>query len=124
MIAKIKVVTQEEFDAQLEKASDEKDLTLAQKGQKAFSLNGCISCHNIEKGGKAGTGPALFGKFGTEETLVGGAKVMIDENYIRESIMDPAAKVVNGFSPVMPPFQGRISEQDLAAIIEFIKSLK
>jgi cytochrome c oxidase subunit 2 len=55
---------------------------------------------------------------------VGGAKVMIDENYIRESIMDPAAKVVNGFSPVMPPFQGRISEQDLAAIIEFIKSLK
>jgi cytochrome c oxidase subunit 2 len=62
--------------------------------------------------------------FGTQEKLTGGATVTVDENYIRESMMVPNAKLVEGFAPVMPAFAGRLSDDDVDALTAFIKSLK
>jgi cytochrome c oxidase subunit II len=62
--------------------------------------------------------------FGSERTLADGRTVLADDNYLRESIMVPLAKVVNGFQPVMPPFQGRITEEQLMQLIAYVKTLK
>jgi cytochrome c oxidase subunit 2 len=62
--------------------------------------------------------------FGHEVELVNGKKVMADENYIRESIENPNAKIVKGFNPVMPTFKGQITEAEMNALIAYIKSLK
>ncbi len=56
--------------------------------------------------------------------LDGGKRVIADENYLRESILDPAAKVVAGFQPVMPTYQGRLKDSEITAIIEYLKTLE
>src|SRR5450432_1491900 len=93
----------------------------AEQGQKIYSNKGCLACHTTT--GVPGVGPSWKGIWGKEEaTNVG--KVKIDENYIRESILDPQAKIVTGFGPVMPTFRGQISDQELNEVIAYIESLK
>ena len=58
------------------------------------------------------------------ELMTGGPPVKVDENYLRESMMDPQAKIVMGFAPAMPTYQGKLSDKDIDGLIEFIKSLK
>ena len=70
-----------------------------------------------------GRGPVLANLFGHQVELQGGSKVLADEAYIRESIVQPGAKVVAGFQPVMPPFQGMVSEEQLLQLIVYVKSL-
>jgi cytochrome c oxidase subunit 2 len=89
-------------------------------GEKLFSQLACNTCHKADKSGR---GPSLEGKFGTVETLQDGQTVTIDENYVRESIMTPRAKVVAGFDPVMPTFQGIVSEEQVLQLIAYVKSL-
>lgn len=125
MIARLKVVTQEEFDKWLIEESEIGLLPLAQRGAKYFQTRACASCHNVDNPA-AKIGPSLYQKWGHEEEMADGTKVVFDENYVRESMMLPQAKISKGFpkpSP-MPSFQGQISESELAAIIEYIKGLK
>lgn len=125
MITRLKVVTQEEFDKWLIDESEIGLLPLAQRGAKYFQTRACASCHNVDNAAVK-IGPSLFQKWGHEETMDDGSKVVFDENYVRESMMLPQAKIAKGFprpSP-MPSFQGQISESELAAIIEYIKGLK
>lgn len=125
MVAKLKVVTQEEFDKWLTEESEIGLLPLAQRGAKYFQTRACASCHNVDNP-IAKVGPSLFQRWGKEETLDDGTKITFDENYVRESMMLPQAKIAKGFpkpSP-MPSFQGQVSESELAAIIEYIKGLK
>ena len=125
MLTKLKVVTQEDYEKWLVSESEIGTLPLAERGKKYFQTRACLSCHSVDSPA-AKVGPSLFQKWGKEENLDGGAKVTFDENYVRESIMDPQAKIVAGFpkpSP-MPSFQGQLSESELAAIIEYIKGLK
>ena len=82
----------------------------------------CQGCHSTD--GSARVGPSFKGIFGKEETMSDGSKVKVDENYIRESLMDPAAKIVNGYNPVMPTFKGQLRDSQIDGIIEYIKSLK
>jgi cytochrome c oxidase subunit II len=89
-------------------------------GGKLFQSLACNTCH-LEGG--QGKGPVLTNLFGHEVELQGGAKVMADEAYIRESIVNPQAKIVNGFLPVMPTFQGLVTEEQLLQLIAFVKSL-
>ncbi len=79
-------------------------------------------CHSLD--GTAGTGPSFKGIYGHPVQLEGMAPVMVEDNYIRESILEPDAKIVKGFQPVMPTFKGKLSDKDITALIEFIKSLK
>jgi cytochrome c oxidase subunit 2 len=94
----------------------------AQAGERIFQGRGCTSCHSVD--GRTGVGPTLQGVFGTQVILANGSKVLADENYIRESILEPAAKTVAGFDPVMPTYQGRIKDKEITVIIEYLKTLK
>jgi cytochrome c oxidase subunit 2 len=122
-MATLKVVTQQEYDAWLEEESQVGSLPLAQRGQKLFQSKACASCHSVADA-TTKVGPALFHKFGTTEHTDQG-DVAVDENYVRESILNPNAKIVNGFPKgVMPTFQGQLNETELNALIEYVKTLK
>jgi len=92
----------------------------ADKGRALMQNLGCFSCHRVDASAMA---PQLVGLFGSKVHLVGGGIVAADENYIRESVVNPAAKIVAGFQNIMPVFQGRLSEDDLLNIVAYIKSL-
>ncbi|HTT22388.1 MAG TPA: cytochrome c oxidase subunit II [Candidatus Sulfotelmatobacter sp.] len=93
---------------------------LSASGEKMFAELGCATCHRSDSQGR---GPNLQGMFGKTVLLEDGRLVTADENYIRESILDPGAKVVRGFKPVMPTFQGLVSEEQLNALVAYVKSL-
>jgi len=88
-------------------------------GEKLFQSLACNTCHV-----QGGRGPVLTNLFGHEVELQGGGKVVADEAYIRESIVLPQAKVVAGFPPLMPTFQGMVTEEQLLQLIAYVKSLK
>jgi cytochrome c oxidase subunit 2 len=92
-------------------------------GEMVFNENACVTCHKRDG---TGSGPSLAGVPGSTVLLSDGRSVLADDNYLRESVMNPQAKVVKGYpvpSP-MPPFQGRLSEEDLMRVIAYVKSLK
>ena len=93
---------------------------LALTGEKLFSELGCVTCHRTDAQGR---GPNLVGIFGKPVLLEDGRTVTADENYVRESILQPAAKIVNGYKPIMPTFQGQISDEQLNALVAYVKSL-
>ena len=91
-----------------------------QQGQKLFSDLGCVTCHKPDGSGR---GPVLQGLFGKTVALNNGQTVLADEAYVRESVLNPQAKITAGFEPVMPTFQGQISEDGLLQLIAYVKSL-
>jgi len=93
---------------------------LIEKGKQLAQANGCLGCHSTD--GSKLVGPTWNGLYGSERELQDGSKVTADEAYLKESIVDPGAKVVKGYSPVMPSFS-QLSDEDLQALIEYIKSL-
>jgi cytochrome c oxidase subunit 2 len=94
--------------------------SLADTGQGLFQSLGCNTCHRLDTQGR---GPNLTGVFGRPVLLDDGRTVTADENYVRESILNPGAKVVSGFKPIMPTFQGIVSDEQLNALVAYIKSL-
>jgi cytochrome c oxidase subunit 2 len=97
------------------------DNVLVAEGQKLYAKKACIGCHTTT--GARLVGPSWKGIWGKQEITDHGP-VTVDENYIRESVLDPQAKIVAGFPPTMPPFRGQISDQEIDEIIAYIKSLK
>jgi len=93
---------------------------LSASGEKVFAE---LGCGHVPSPRCPGARPNLQGLFGKTVQLEDGRTVTADENYIRESILDPGAKVVQGFKPVMPTFQGIISEEQLNALVAYVKSL-
>ena len=87
-----------------------------------FFSDFCNPCHSID--GSRLVGPSWKGIWGQEEELADGTKVMIDENYVRESILEPMKKVTKGYPPAMPTFKGLLTDQDIDYLIAYIKSLK
>jgi len=94
--------------------------SLSANGQQLFLQLGCATCHRTDTQGR---GPMLAGLYGKQVQLDDGRSLVADENYIRESILNPGAKVVSGFKPIMPTYQGQVSEESLAALVQYIKSL-
>jgi cytochrome c oxidase subunit 2 len=92
--------------------------SMASTGARIFQQMGCGSCHDAE-----GLAPPMAGVFGSSVTLASGDRVLADEGYIRESILDPRAKIVAGYAPIMPTFQGQFSEEELSQLVAYIKSL-
>ncbi len=119
MIGTIVVMQPTEYQAWLSGGAPEG--SLASQGQKLFQDLACITCHRSDAQGR---GPNLEGVFGSKVDLSDGSSVTADEAYIRESILSPSAKVVAGFQPIMPTFQGLVSEEQLIQLVEYIKSLK
>lgn len=94
--------------------------TMAERGAKLFNDLACNTCH-LDNG--QGRGPSLKDLVGKTVEMNDGSMMLVDESYLRESILNSQAKIVKGFTPLMPTFQGLISEEGLAALIEHIKSL-
>ncbi|MFQ5584044.1 MAG: c-type cytochrome, partial [Calditrichia bacterium] len=97
-------------------------MSLAEFGEQLYVSKACVTCHKID--GSAGTGPSFLNIFGTKEMLNDGTDVLVDENYIRESVLNPLAKITAGYQPVMPTYQGILKERQIDALIAFIKSLQ
>src|SRR5271165_1646169 len=93
---------------------------LSATGEKIFAELGCSTCHRTDAQGR---GPNLQGVFGKPVQLEDGRTVNADENYLRECILDPGAKRVKGFQPIMPTFQGLVSEEQVNALVAYIKSI-
>jgi cytochrome c oxidase subunit 2 len=94
--------------------------TPVQAGEKLFTQFDCVNCH---ASGRRQRCPNLTGLYGTVVPLAGGGSARFDEAYIRESILDPKAKIAAGFEPLMPTFRGQVSEEQMLALIAYIKSL-
>jgi len=94
--------------------------SLAESGAKLFQDLACSNCHHSDNSGRC---PSLVGVFGSTVKLSGGGMVTADEGYLRESILQPNAKIVAGYQPVMPTFQGLVTEEGVLQLVEYIKSL-
>jgi cytochrome c oxidase subunit II len=101
-------------------ASGKAEGSLASQGEKLFQEFGCTTCHRPDSGAR---GPNLQGLYGRPVRLSDNRVVVADDNYIRESVLNPNAKVVAGFQPIMPTFQGVVSEEGLIQITEYIKHM-
>jgi len=94
--------------------------SMASSGEKLFQDLGCANCHRADAQGRC---PNLVGLFGTTVQLAGGGTVKADAAYVRESILSPNAKIVAGFQPIMPTFQGLVTEEGVTQLVEYVKSL-
>lgn len=120
MIGTVVVMEPTEFDNWLSGNSSQQ--TPAAAGEQLYQSLGCVSCHGTK--GEGGRGPALAGLFGKQVFLTNGQTVTADESYIKESIEDPSAKLVSGFGPIMPTFQGQVTPEQVIQLTAFIKSLQ
>ena len=113
---------QASFDAWATEGADAA-LSLVDLGRKVFDDKGCNACHTVSKADKAsgGIGPGLWGEWGETEKLADGTSVRFDENYVRESIVKPGARLVAGFDDVMPPIP--LEEREMLAVIAYLQSL-
>jgi len=116
-----KVIVMEPADFQIWLAGGEHEGSPAAEGKKMFEKFACNTCHMDTA---VGRGPVLVGLFGQEVKLQDGSTVVVDENYIRQSILDPQSQIVAGFQPIMPTFQGQVNEAQLMQLVSYIKSLK
>ena len=116
-----RVVVLEEGEYQNWLSGGAAEETPEQTGARLFTQFNCITCHGEQTGAR---GPSLAGVFGTDASLVGGQRVEVDEKYIRESVLNPRAKILAGYQPIMPTYQGQITEAGILDIIAYIKSLK
>jgi cytochrome c oxidase subunit 2 len=119
MIGRIVVMEPAEYVKWLEGGAA--GVSMAEAGEKLFQRLGCSTCHRPDG---TGQGPSLLGLFGKPVELQGGKTVTADENYIRESILDPRAKITVRYQPVMPIFKGLVSEEGILQLIAYIKSLE
>lgn len=119
MLAMVTVHTREDFQDWLESAgAADEDMPLPELGEMLYRQQGCASCHTTD--GTTTVGPTFEGLFGSERQFQDGSSATADENYIRESIIEPGAHVVQGFQNVMPPYSS-LSERQVNGLVEFIR---
>lgn len=119
MIGKVIVMEPAQYQAWLSGGTGE--MSMAARGQRAFQDLACNTCHMTDTSGR---GPSLDKLFGSQVKLADGSSVVADEAYLRESILNPQVKLVAGYQPLMPTFQGLVSEETLMGLIEYVKSLQ
>ena len=119
MIGQVIVMTPQDYEVWL--SGGRSTGTAVENGERLFTDLACVTCHKPDSTGR---GPSLLGVFGSTVPLTDGRKVVADENYLRESIMNSQAKVVQGYQGIMPTFQGMVTEENLMQLIAYIKTLK
>jgi cytochrome c oxidase subunit 2 len=118
MVGEVVVMEQADYEDWL---SGHAEGSLALEGRKLFLKLQCVTCHSADSGAR---GPVLENLYGREVRLRDGRTVPANESYIKESILDPQAKVVAGFEPIMPTYKGQVNEDEMIQLIEFIKNLR
>lgn len=94
----------------------------SERGRKLFEENGCISCHALT--GPQSIGPNLRAAWGTSRPLADGSSVLFDRAYFEESVLHPEARIVRGYKPAMPSYEGLLNAEDLDALADYVRSLK
>jgi cytochrome c oxidase subunit 2 len=121
MLADVKVVSKDEFEAWLATEAAIADDPVA-RGQKVYQQYGCQACHSID--GSEGVGPTFLNAYGRTVVLEDGTSVLADDAYFYESIVNPNTQIVEGFAPAMPQnFADQLSDEQIGDLIEYIKSL-
>lgn len=126
MLGKVIVLSPEAYDiwekgVEVDEGGAVASLPPAEMGEKIYKEKGCNACHSID--GSVLVGPSFKGMIGRTQEMEDGSTVTVDENYIRESILEPQAHIVKGFQPVMPSFKGILSDKDITALIAYFKTL-
>ena len=122
MFAKLKVVSREEYDDYVNDRTDGPALAPEELGKKLFAEKACASCHSLD--GSSLVGPTLKGIIGKTREFSDGTSTTADENYLRESILYSSKKLVKGYPNVMPSFDGLLKDEDVTALISYIKTAK
>lgn len=122
MLAKVIVHEPEEFNTWLATANIPGSDTPVEQGKALVETNACQSCHSLD--GSDLIGPSFKGIWGREELMSDGTTITVDENYIRESILNPGAKIVDGYQNQMASYQGLLDDDQIDAIIEYLKTLE
>jgi mono/diheme cytochrome c family protein len=94
----------------------------SERGRQLFESSGCSSCHALD--GSASIGPNLRGAWGTSQALADGTSVLFDRTYFEESVLHPEARIVRGYKPAMPSYDGLLNAADLDALAEYLRSLR
>jgi cytochrome c oxidase subunit 2 len=119
MIGEVTVLSPDDYKKWLEESTS--GMSLAQNGERLFASMGCNACHS---GNAAARGPNLAGVFGSRLTLTDGSQRLVDDAYLRDAILNPSQHVTAGYAPIMPTYQGQISEDGLIDLVEYIKTLQ
>ena len=123
MLAKVKVLSKEDYEAWLKKANVvDESIPLVDLGEIIYKKNACNTCHSID--GSKMIGPSFKGIWNTTVEHTDGSTALVDENYVYESILEPQKKIISGYQGVMPSYKGILRERELQGVVEFIKSLK
>lgn len=122
MIGTVKVVTREQYDEYVKGLTGCGEGSLAECGQREYTRRGCAGCHSVD--GSRLVGPSWKGLYENNREFADGSSVVGDDNYIRESIVNPKAKIVAGYADQMPTYAGQLSDEQINALIEYIKTLK
>jgi cytochrome c oxidase subunit II len=123
MLAKVHVESEEKYKEWVDFDPD-KGKSPLEVGTRLYTEKACTTCHSLDGTTKPGGGPSFKGIYGKSETMADGSTATVDDAYIRESILVPTAKIVKGFQPIMPPFQGSLKDSQITGLIEFIKAQK
>ena len=118
MIGEITVLTPDDYKKWTEESTS--GMSLAQNGERLFASMGCNACHS---GDAAARGPSLAGVYGSKLQLTNGSQVLVNDAYLRDAILNPSQHVTAGYAPIMPTYQGQISEDGLIALVEYLKTL-
>ena len=118
MIGDIVVLTPEDYRKWLNESTSGN--SLAQNGERLFASLSCNACHNARPDAR---GPSLANVYGAKLPLASGGTVIADDAYLREAILNPSQHVTQGYAPIMPTYQGQVSEEGVIALVEFIKNL-
>ncbi len=118
MIGDIVVLSPDDYKAWTEQSTS--GMSLAQNGERLYASLGCNACHS---GNAAARGPNLANVYGTKVQLSDGSQLLVDDAYLRDSILNPSQHITAGYAPIMPTYQGQISEEGLIDLVEYIKNL-
>ncbi|MFC5864293.1 cytochrome c oxidase subunit II [Acidicapsa dinghuensis] len=118
MIGEVTVLTKDDYKKWL--AESTSGVSLAQNGERLFASLSCNACHN---GRPDARGPSLADVYGSKLTLSTGQAVQVDDAYLRQAILNPSSHITQGYAPIMPTYQGQVSEEGLISLVEYIKNL-
>jgi cytochrome c oxidase subunit 2 len=119
MIGEVTVLSPDEYQKWTEQSTS--GMSLSQNGERLFASMGCNACHS---GSATARGPNLAGVYGSKLQLTTGSQVLVNDAYLRDSILNPSQHITAGYAPIMPTYQGQISEDGLIDLVEYIKSLQ
>jgi len=118
MIGDVVVLSEADYAKWLTESTS--GMSLAQNGERLFASLSCAACHNSKPDAR---GPSLANVYGSKQRLTNGQLVTADDAFLREAILNPSQHVTQGYAPIMPTYQGQISEEGIIALVEYVKKL-